>query len=137
MSLRSGEVADLAGVNVETLRYYERRGLIPSPPRTLGGHRVYDDEIVDLLGVIKASQRLGFTIDEVAALLEAGRRPHLTPSLRERALEKVAEINRRIDDLLSIRTALERVIDAECENLTGCTCPDCPIPFAEVSRPTH
>src|ERR1700737_4586063 len=68
--LRSGEVADAAGVNIQTLRYYERRGLLHEPDRTLGGHRLYPPEAVTVLRVIKAAQRLGFTLDEVADLLE-------------------------------------------------------------------
>ena len=77
--LRSGAVADAAGVNIQTLRYYERRGLLHEPDRTLGDHRLYPREAITVLRVIKAPQRLGFTLDEVADLLEvshlrAGRR---------------------------------------------------------------
>lgn len=70
--LRSGQVSAAAGVNVQTLRYYERRGLLEEPARTPGGHRLYPAESVDVLRVIKAAQRLGFTLDEVADLVEAG-----------------------------------------------------------------
>ena len=75
MSLRAGEVAEAAGVKRATLRYYERRGLIATPDRSPGGHRVYDEQVITTLRVIKAAQRLGFTLDEVADLIEAGRRP--------------------------------------------------------------
>lgn len=74
MNLRAGEVAAAAGVNRETPRYYERRGLVPAPDRSPGGHRLYDEQAVVTLRVIKAAQRLGFTLDEVADLIEAGRR---------------------------------------------------------------
>jgi DNA-binding transcriptional MerR regulator len=74
--LRSGQVANAVGVNVETLRYYERRGIIAEPDRSLGGHRLYPEETVTTLRVIKAAQSLGFTLDEVAELLEAGRHHH-------------------------------------------------------------
>jgi DNA-binding transcriptional MerR regulator len=70
--LRSGQVAAAAGVNVETLRYYERRGLLAEPGRSPGGHRMYPREAVTVLRVIKAAQRLGFTLDEVADLLDWG-----------------------------------------------------------------
>ena len=133
MTLRSGELAELAGVNVETLRYYARRGLIEAPLRTLGGHRSYDDDAVALIGVIKAAQRLGFTLDEVSKLLETGRRAHPTPQLRERAIAKLAEIDQKMADLASIRESLEQVIAARCDGLTGCTCADCPIPFANIT----
>ncbi|MDX3639832.1 MerR family transcriptional regulator [Streptomyces sp. MB09-02B] len=71
--MRSGEVAEAAGVNVQTLRYYERRGLLAEPERSNGGHHLYSEEVVTVLRVIKATQRLGFTLEEVAELLEAGR----------------------------------------------------------------
>ncbi|GFJ93467.1 hypothetical protein Prum_071090 [Phytohabitans rumicis] len=78
--LRTGEVAEQAGVNIQTLRYYERRGLLAQPRRSIGGHRIYPEDTVTLLGVIKTAQRLGFTLDEVAELLEAGRRRHPHPT---------------------------------------------------------
>lgn len=133
--LRTGEVAGRAGVNIQTLRYYERRGLLAEPVRSLGGHRLYPPDTVALIGVIKAAQRLGFTLDEVAELLDAGRRRHPGPDLRQRALEKLAEIDARIADLTVIRGALERVVDARCDSLTNCTCTDCPIPFITIGAP--
>jgi DNA-binding transcriptional MerR regulator len=69
-SNRRGELAGAAGVNVQTLRYYERRSLLDPPRRSLGGHRLYPPDTVALLGVIKATQRLGFTLDEIAELLQ-------------------------------------------------------------------
>ena len=74
--LRSGQVAHAAGLNQQTLRYYERRGLLAAPDRTPGGHRLYPAETVTVLRVIKAAQRLGFSLDEVADLLETGRHQH-------------------------------------------------------------
>jgi DNA-binding transcriptional MerR regulator len=131
--LRTGEVAERAGVNIQTLRYYERRGLIAEPDRSPGGHRTYPADTVTLLGVIKSAQRLGFTLDEVAELLDTGRRGHPTPDLRERATAKLAEVDRRIHDLTTIRTALLRVIAARCDSLTSCTCTDCPLPYADLA----
>jgi DNA-binding transcriptional MerR regulator len=128
--LRTGEVADLAGVNVQTLRYYERRGLIAEPRRSLGGHRTYPPDTVALIGVIKAAQRLGFTLDEIVDVLEAGRGGHRTGDLRRRAVDKLAEIDRKMADLAAIRDTLAAVVAAECESLTDCTCPDCPLPAA-------
>ena len=130
--LRTGEVAEQAGVNIQTLRYYERRGLLADPIRSLGGHRLYPPDTVALLRVIKAAQRLGFTLDEVAELLDAGRRRHPTTDLRQRAIDKIAEIDGRIADLTAIRAALTEVVDARCDSLTNCTCADCPIPFLTI-----
>ncbi|WP_062432789.1 MerR family transcriptional regulator [Herbidospora daliensis] len=119
--LRTGQVAERAGVNVQTLRYYERRGLIAEPGRSLGGHRCYPPDTVALVGAIKAAQRLGFTLDEVAGLLATGRS---TPDLRDRARAKIAEIDAKIAGLAGVRRALSRVVAARCDSLTDCTCPE-------------
>jgi DNA-binding transcriptional MerR regulator len=132
--LRTGEVAEQAGVNIQTLRYYERRGLIGEPARSNGGHRSYPPDTVALIGVIKAAQRLGFTLDEVADLLDTGRR-HTTPDLRQRAINKIAEVDAKIADLTAIRTSLAQVVAAQCDSLTNCTCPQCPIPFRDLTHP--
>lgn len=134
-ALRSGEVAEAAGVNLQTLRYYERRGLLAEPRRSSGGHRLYPPEAVTLLRVIKAAQRLGFTLEEVAELLEAGthRRGRAQVGLRQRAEVKLAEIDSKIADLTVIRQALVDAMDAGCDDLTACAhSPGCPLPFAEL-----
>ncbi|MEU4096174.1 MerR family transcriptional regulator [Streptomyces sp. NPDC026673] len=135
--LRSGQVAEAAGVNLQTLRYYERRGLLAEPERSPGGHRLYGDEAVTALRVIKAAQRLGFTLDEVAELLEAGRHRHgrAVPGLQERASAKLAEVDAKITDLTTIRTALMAAVEAGCDDLTKCaSSPCCPIPFTDLAE---
>jgi MerR family transcriptional regulator, mercuric resistance operon regulatory protein len=138
--LRSGEVAAAAGVNHQTLRYYERRGLVAEPDRTSGGHRVYPPETVTILRVIKTAQRLGFTLDEVAELLAMGAHRHgrgPRAGLQERARDKLAEIERKIDDLSVIRDTLRRAVDAGCDDLVACAgSPCCPLPFVELGRST-
>ncbi len=134
--LRSGQVAEAAGVNIQTLRYYERRGLLAEPERSNGGHRLYDEEAVTTLRVIKAAQRLGFTLEEVAALLEAGRHRHgkRVAGLRGRAAAKLAEVDARIADLTTIRTTLAAAVDAGCDDLTRCAADArCPIPFSDLA----
>jgi DNA-binding transcriptional MerR regulator len=131
--LRSGELAEAAGVNVQTLRYYERRGLLPPPARSAGRHRYYPPETVVLLGVIKAAQRLGFTLDEVSELLETGRRRHPTGPLYERAVAKLAEIDDKIAHLTTMRAALSEIVAARCDSLENCSCPDCPLPFVALT----
>ncbi|GGN65665.1 hypothetical protein GCM10010112_27270 [Actinoplanes lobatus] len=131
--LRSGQVADAAGVNLQTLRYYERRGLLAEPERSPGGHRLYPAETVTVLKVIKAAQRLGFTLDEVADLLAAGGHRHSGPDagLRERATAKLAEVEARIADLRVIASTLRAAVAAGCDDLVECAAqPCCPIPFA-------
>ncbi|ONH32638.1 MerR family transcriptional regulator [Pseudofrankia asymbiotica] len=109
--LRSGELAAAAGVNGQTLRYYERRGLLDEPVRTPGGHRLYPAEAATLLALIKAAQRIGFTLDEVAELVDAGRRRHPTGALKERAVAKLDEIDTKIGHLQTIRDVLAGVVD--------------------------
>src|SRR5260370_3188665 len=68
--MRTGEVARQTGVNIHTLRYYERRGLLPEPPRRDSGYRLYDDGAVKVVHFIKRAQSLGFSLNEVESLLE-------------------------------------------------------------------
>ncbi|HEY3506985.1 MAG TPA: MerR family transcriptional regulator [Actinocatenispora sp.] len=128
--LRSGELAARAGVNPQTLRYYERRGLVAEPARTLGGHRLYPPETVRLLRVIKTAQRLGFTLDEVSALLAArGRRA----GLRTRAETRLADVERTIADLTAVRDTLRATLAAGCDDLVACAAsPRCPLPFGDL-----
>lgn len=137
--LRTGEVAKAAGVNAQTLRYYERRGLLAEPGRTVGGHRVYDEQAVTVLRVIKAAQRLGFTLDEVADLLETARHRHgnrrRSKSLQARALVKLAEVEQRLADLEVVRDTLRVALDAGCDDLVACAnTPSCPLPFVELAQ---
>ncbi len=135
--LRSGEVAASAGVNLQTLRYYERRGLLAEPHRSPGGHRLYPPEAVTVLRVVKAAQRLGFTLAEVADLLATGRHRHTgrDTGLRERAGTKLAEVEAKIADLEVIAGTLRAAVDAGCDDLVACAGePCCPIPFATIAR---
>jgi DNA-binding transcriptional MerR regulator len=138
--LRSGEVAEAAGVNLQTLRYYERRGLLSEPNRSLGGHRLYPAETVTVLRVIKAAQRLGFTLNEVADLLEVARHHHRRrpddAGLAARAQAKLTEVETKIADLEVVADTLRAAIEAGCDDLVQCagnSC--CPIPFATIGQP--
>jgi DNA-binding transcriptional MerR regulator len=135
--LRSGAVAELAGVNAQTLRYYERRGLLARPQRTLGGHRLYPPEVVTTLRVIKAAQRLGFTLNEVTELLEAGRHRHgrrADTGLQTRARAKLADVEAKLADLRVIAETLRAAVAAGCDDLESCAAdPSCPIPFADLA----
>jgi MerR family transcriptional regulator, mercuric resistance operon regulatory protein len=132
--LRSGQVAEAAGVNLQTLRYYERRGLLAEPERTLGGHRVYSEETVTVLRVIKAAQRLGFSLQEVAELIDVGTHRHgrrRPEGLQARARDKLVEVEARIADLVVIRDTLAAAIEAGCDDLIDCAgTAGCPLPFA-------
>jgi len=136
--LRSGEVAHAAGVNQQTLRYYERRGLLAEPLRTPGGHRLYPVEAVTVVRVIKAAQRLGFSLGEVAGLVEAGlpRPGPPRPGLRQHAAAKLAEVEGKIADLTLIADTLRAALDAGCDDLVECARePRCPIPFEILADP--
>ena len=121
--MRVGEAAERAGVNVETLRYYERRGLLPVPDRAPSGHRRYDEETVRFLRAIKEAQAVGFTLAEITEYLEAVRRSG-TPSetLRVRMAAKIDEIDDRIAALRRMREQLARVVGCACSSLDHCTC---------------
>ncbi|MFE6861899.1 MerR family transcriptional regulator [Nocardia sp. NPDC057668] len=132
-ALRTGQLAAAAGVNAQTLRYYERRGLLAEPERTLGGHRLYPQDSVTVLRVIKAAQRLGFTLDEVAELLEGtrvGSRRRAAAGLRARVGEKLVEVDAKLAELTEVRDTLRAALAAGCEDLLVCSeSPGCPVPF--------
>ena len=132
---RSGRLAEAAGVNHQTLRYYERRGLLAEPERTPGGHRLYPPEALTALRTIKAAQRLGFTLDEIADLLDVRRRrlgSRREPRLPDRVAAKLAEVEARIEDLGVVRDTLRTALDAGCADLATCAhSPSCPIPFED------
>jgi DNA-binding transcriptional MerR regulator len=134
--LRSGQLARAADVNQQTLRYYERRGLLAEPHRTPGGHRLYPVQTVTVLRVIKAAQRLGFSLDEVAELLEAGRHRHRGQSggLTGRAAIKLAEIEAKIAELTETANTLRAALAAGCADLIDCARqPECPLPLRASS----
>jgi len=121
--MKVGEVAERAGVNVETLRYYERRGLLPAPDRTPSGHRRYDEETVRFLGAIKEAQAVGFTLAEIADVLRASRRSAApSDALRVRMAAKIDEIDARVAALRRMRDDLARVVGCACTSLDHCTC---------------
>jgi MerR family mercuric resistance operon transcriptional regulator len=136
--MRSGELAEAAGVNHQTLRYYERRGLLSEPERTPGGHRLYPPEALTVLRMIKTAQRLGFSLDEISDLLDAGRQrlgSRREAGLQARVEVKLAEVEARIADLGLVRDALRTALDFGCEDLVTCVYePSCPLPFANASR---
>ena len=125
MSITIGQVADRADVNVQTVRYYERRGLLPEPPRTPSGYRQYDEGSVARIRFIKRAQILGFSLAEITELLELRVHPRSNcDDVKTRAERKRAEIDRKIADLGRIRSSLEQLIRA-CEKRTPTR--ECPI----------
>lgn len=134
--MRSSEVAAAAGVNPQTLRYCERRGLLAEPARSLGGHRIYPSEAVTTLRVIKAAQRLGLTLTEDSELLDTARHRHARgdgPGLQTRAREKLTDVEAKIADLTVIAKTLRAGLTAGSDDLATCAGdPACPLPFEEL-----
>ena len=114
--LRIGEVASAAGVNIQTLRYYERRRLLRAPKRALNGYRRYDAESVRMVSFIKRAQALGFSLREVHALLRL-RDTKAMPCVQVRASaeQKIAEIAAKERQLAAMRHALE-ALAASCRS---------------------
>lgn len=113
--MRSSHVAAEAGVNVETLRYYERVGLLPEPERTPAGYRSYDAGTVRVVRFVKRAQRLGFSLDEIGSLLHlAAGGPRSCQSAKRLAGERLAELDGRIGELTAMRDSLARLV-ATCD----------------------
>jgi MerR family copper efflux transcriptional regulator len=124
-TLTIGKLAGMAGVGVETIRFYEREKLIAEPPRRESGYREYPLETVARIQFIKHSKELGFTLAEIRDLLALRLAPGTTArELRERALAKIASVDEKIASLQRIRDALARVT-ASCHGEGPIS--DCPI----------
>ena len=123
--MRIGKVAHDAGVNIQTLRYYERRGLLPDTERLASGYREYDPAIVSLVRFIRNAQELGFTLREIGELIELrANRGRTKPEVRELANTKVEEIDRRIHRLGYIKNELTALVE-KCKTASPDT--DCVI----------
>lgn len=126
-NLRTGEVATKAGVSIATLRYYERRGLIPPPSRTSSGYRAFEPETVRTVRLIKQAQALGFTLKEIHNLLSICLRADGTcADLHEAAAAKVDDLEEQIQSLSEKRTALSELLVA-CPKDASKPATECPV----------
>jgi MerR family mercuric resistance operon transcriptional regulator len=116
------EAAAQAGVNVQTIRYYERRGLLPRPARRPSGYRELPDEAVRVVRFIKRAQDLGFSLDEVAELLRL-RRSKDRAKAQAVATRRLKQIEQKLAELSAMRDALTRLV----HTCRGGATPDCPI----------
>jgi MerR family mercuric resistance operon transcriptional regulator len=122
--MRRGELAQRSGCNIETVRFYEKRGFLPPPPRTAGGHRHYAPEHLKRLTFIRRSRELGFTLDEVRSLLTLVDGSDWTcAEVRAMTLEHLADVRRKIADLERIARVLQDMA-AQCD---GGAVPACPV----------
>jgi MerR family mercuric resistance operon transcriptional regulator len=125
MALKIGQLARRAAVSLQTIRYYEREGLLPEPPRLSSGYRLYPDSMVRRVRFIKRAQEIGFSLAEIRELLSLqadGRRERT--AVRSLTQAKINDIDGKIRTLKAMRTALSRLTD----RCSGCgPVSDCPI----------
>jgi len=113
--LKIGEVAVRSGVSIDTLRYYEQLGLLPKPARTSGGYRLYEARMVDRLAFIKRAQSFGFTLDEIAQMLQLGTAdPHTCSRVLKMIEDKLEGLNRQYEEIKRLRQELS-AYKTECE----------------------
>ena len=119
-----GALSKGTGCHIETIRYYERIGLMPKPPRSPGGHRLYEEDHLRRLTFIRRSRELGFTLEEVRGLLrlvDGG--SYTCAEVKTLTLDHAAEVRRKVADLRK----LERVLEAMAAECDGGEVPECPI----------
>jgi MerR family copper efflux transcriptional regulator len=122
--LTIGELAKRGGVNLETVRYYERKGLLPKPPRSASGYRSFPPDAVRRLRFIRQAQELGFSLKEIEELLALRAAPGSTlADVRERAAAKIEDIDGKIKRLRAMREALVRLTAACCGRGPVVECP--------------
>jgi len=122
--LQRAEMAQRTGCNLETIRYYEKTGMMPDPPRTASGYRVYDETHVSRLRFILRARELGFSIEQIRGLLELVDGGTQTCSeVKERTERHLADVRAKIADLRRI----EKVLAATAAQCSGEDVPDCPV----------
>ncbi len=122
--LTRGELARATGCNIETIRYYEKTGMLPDPPRTDAGYRIYSANHVARLRFILRARELGFSMEDIRGLL--GLEDSVAPTcaeVKERTERHLADVRARIGDLRRI----EKVLSATAAQCSGGEVPDCPV----------
>jgi MerR family transcriptional regulator, mercuric resistance operon regulatory protein len=123
-TLPIGELSKRTGVNIETIRYYERVKLLSPPPRTASGRRVYDSTDLRILVFVRRSRELGFSLDEIRALLRLGGPEKAScREVREIAAHHLEGIRSKLHDLKK----LERLLATTVSRCSGTSAPDCPV----------
>lgn len=126
-----GTLSRRTGCNVETIRYYEREGLLPDPPRTAGGHRVYGEAHLKRLTFIRRGRELGFTLEDVRGLLRmVDGEHHSCAEVRSLTLDHLEVVRGKLADLKK----LEKVLKQLADRCIGNELPDCPILDALFDR---
>ena len=123
-TLKIGQLAKQAGVNIETIRYYERRNLIPKPPRRASGYRQYSTDYIARIRFIKRAQELGFSLTEIADLLALRvESDTICKEVQQQVEIKIADIELRIQTLQQMKTVLSDLVKACHENQLTNECP--------------
>jgi len=134
-SLTIGKLAKKADVSIDSIRFYERRGLIAEPMRTESNYRIYPLEAADRLRFIKKAQKLGFSLDEIQDLLDLSHDPDASKAdVKEKTEEKIENIRRKIQALSRMLKALEQ-LDESCDGHGPVA--ECPILKALASDDSH
>ena len=120
--LSIGAFAEAAGVNVETIRFYQRKGLLPEPQKPQGGIRRYGEADVARVRFVKSAQRLGFSLDEVDGLLLLDDGAHCDRA-RLLAEQKLVDVRSKLADLLRIESVLSTLVDDCCASRGKVSCP--------------
>ncbi|HID83208.1 MAG TPA: MerR family transcriptional regulator [Chromatiales bacterium] len=121
-----GELAGQTGCKVETVHYYEKTGLMPEPPRTEGGHRIYTLSHLKRLNFIRRSRELGFSIAQIKDLLKFIDEPdHYCGEVKAMAMVQAREVQKKIDDLKRLQTGLNKMV-SQCKG-KNMSIDDCPI----------
>lgn len=121
--LTIGRLAKEIGTNIETIRYYERRGLIVEPPRQASGYRAFPPEYIDRIRFIKRAQTLGFTLKEISQLLTLADGNFDCKDIRKFAEEKIKDIETRIHDLQKIHEILHDLVKKCLSKEKSSSCP--------------
>jgi MerR family mercuric resistance operon transcriptional regulator len=123
-NLPSGERSKRSGVNIETIRYYERIKMLPAPPRTASGRRVYGLHEARILAFVRRSRELGFSLDEIRALLQLGGPEKAScREVRKIAAHHLEDIRAKLSDLKKLERVLAKTV-AQC---SGKSAPNCPL----------
>lgn len=110
-----------SGVNLETIRYYEKIGLLPKPPRTASGYRRYDESAIKRLRFIRRGRELGFSINEIKTLLELADHPEQTCSEADKlARMHLTEVETKIKDLIAMRNVLTELVACQSNTAEHC-----------------
>ncbi|HEX3545318.1 MAG TPA: MerR family DNA-binding protein [Mycobacterium sp.] len=122
--MRTSEVAAQADVNAQTLRYYERRGLLPEPGRSPSGYRAYGADAVRLVRFVKRAQALGFTLSDIEELLHlAGGGPASCEEAKAMARTRITDLDQRITELVGMRDALTQLVSTCAQPRDQRDCP--------------